>query len=235
MKQWLLAILSCAFISVQAQTVNEVIDKYSAAMGGLEAFNKVSTAKMTGTLTTSGLTMPMTTQVLQGKAMRTDVSANGLTITNVYNNGQGWKINPLAGALTKTEVTGTELIGFKAQASLVNQLMDYKNRGHQVELLRQEEVEGVMTYKIKLVNRDDKKPTFYFINTSDYLLIKSISTKETQGQEYDVETFYSDMKTINGLQFCMSLIQKIKGQLYLSLKWDKIELGVPVDEKIFEK
>jgi hypothetical protein len=235
MKQWLAILFSCVFISVQAQTVDEVIDKYSAAMGGLEAFNKVNTAKMTGTLTTSGLTMPMTTQVLQGKAMRTDVNANGKKIINVYSNGTGWKINPLAGALTKTEVTGAELIGFKAQASLVNHLMDYKNRGHQVELLGQEVVDGINTFKIKLTNKDDNKPTLFFINAANYLLIKSISKKETQGQEYDVETYYTDMRTINGLQFCMFLTQKIRGQVYLSIKWDKIELGMPVDEKIFEK
>ena len=235
MKQWLVILFSCAFISAQAQTVDEVIEKYSAAMGGLDALNKVSSAKMTGMLTTSGLTMPMTTQLVHNKAMRTDVNANGKAIINVYNNGKGWKINPLAGILTKTEVTGTELTGLKTQASLVNHLMDYKNRGHQVALLGQEDIEGIKAFKVKLVNKEDNKPTFYFINTSDYLLIKSISSKETQGQEYDVETFYSDMKIINGLKFFMSLIQKIKGQLYLSIEWDKIELDVPVDEKIFEK
>jgi hypothetical protein len=235
MKQWLVILFSCVFISAQAQTVEEIIEKYSTAMGGLDAFNKISTAKMTGTITTSGLTMPMTTQVIHNKAMRTDVYANGKAIINVCNNGRGWKINPLAGILVKTEVTGNELSGFKTQTSLVNNLMDYKNRGHQVELLGQEDVEGVKTFKVKLINKDDKKATVYFITALDYLLIKSISTKETQGQEYEIETFYADMKTIDGLKFSMSLLQKIKGQLYLSIKWNKIELGVPVDEKIFEK
>jgi hypothetical protein len=235
MKQWLVILFSCVFISAQAQTVEEVIEKYSTAMGGLDAFNKINTAKMTGTITTSGLTMPMTTQVVQNKAMRTDVNANGKAIINVYNNGKGWKINPMAGVLVKTEVTGSELSGFKTQTSLVNNLMDYKSRGHQAELLGQEDVEGVKTLKVKLTNKDDKKATVYFITALDYLLIKSISTKETQGQEYEIETFYADMKTIDGLKFSMSLLQKIKGQLYLSVKWNKIELGVPVDERIFEK
>lgn len=235
MKQWLVILFSCAFISAQAQTADEVIEKYSAAMGSLDAFNKINTVKMTGTITTSGLTMPMTTQIVQNKAMRTDVNANGKAIINVYNNGKGWKINPLAGILAKTEVTGTELSGLKTQTNLVNHLMDYKSRGHQVELLGKEDVEGINCFKIKLTNKEDNKSTLFFIHGVNYLLIKSTARKETQGQEYDVETFYSDMKTVDGLQFCMHLIQKIKGQLYLSIKWNKIELGVPVDEKIFEK
>jgi hypothetical protein len=235
MNKWLVVFFSCAFLNSYSQTTEEVIEKYITAMGGLDAFNKVNTAKMTGTLTTSGLTMLMTTQIVQGKAMRTDVNASGKNIINVYNNGKGWKVNPLAGIPAPTEVTGTELEGLKAQTSLVNHLMDYKNRGHKVELLGQEDVEGVQTFKIKLTNKDDNKATFYFINATNYLLFKSISKKETQGQEYDVETFYTDMKDINGLQFCMSLLQKIRGQIYMSIKWNKIELDVPVDEKIFEK
>ena len=235
MKQWLVILFSCVIISVQAQTADEVVEKYSNAMGGLDAFNKINTAKMTGTITTSGLTMPMTTQIVQNNAMRTDVNANGKAIINVYNNGKGWKINPLAGILVKTEVTGTELSALKTQTSLVNNLMDYKSRGHQVELLGKEDVDGISCFKIRLTSKDDNKPTLFFINTSDYLLVKSTARKETQGQEYDVETFYTSMKAVDGLQFCMYLIQKIKGQQYLSVKWNKIELGVPVDEKIFEK
>ena len=203
MKQWLVILFSCVIISVQAQTADEVVEKYSNAMGGLDAFNKINTAKMTGTITTSGLTMPMTTQIVQNNAMRTDVNANGKAIINVYNNGKGWKINPLAGILVKTEVTGTELSALKTQTSLVNNLMDYKSRGHQVELLGKEDVDGISCFKIRLTSKDDNKPTLFFINTSDYLLVKSTARKETQGQEYDVETFYTGMKAVDGLQFCM--------------------------------
>ena len=233
MKKWLLILLSCAFISANAQTVEEVIEKYSKTMGGLDSFNKVNTAKMSGTITSNGLAMPMITQIVQGKAMRTDVNAIGKTITNVYNNGKGWKVNPVQNIISPVVVVGDELNSFKLQASLVNNLMDYKNRGHKVELIAHEEVDGIKTFKIKLTGRDDNKSTFYFIDTTTFLLLKSISTRETQGKQYDVATYYSDMKSINGLQFSFLLIQKIQGQTFLSVKWDKIELNVPVNEKIF--
>jgi len=235
MKQWFLLVFSFVFINSYAQTADEVITKYSTAMGSLDAFNKVTTVKMTGSMSTSGMVLPMTTQIIQGKAMRTDVDASGTMITTAYNNGSGWKINPLAGVTAKTDVTGAELDGFKMQTYLVNNLMDYKKRGHTVELLGEEMVEGVKTYKIKLTNKDDGKATLYFIMTADNLLLKTISKKEAQGETYDLETYYSDMKKINGLQFSMQLMQKIKGQVYMSIKWDKVELNVPVDEKIFVK
>ena len=234
MKKIFVTLLSFAVISANAQTVDEVIQKYATTMGGLEAFNKVTTAKMTGTLTTQGNVLPFTTQIVNAKAMRTDVAAMGKEVINVYNNGKGWKINPLAGISAATEVTGNELVTLKAQASLANNLMDYKNRGHQVELLGQEDVDSVKAFKIKLTNKEDGKMATYFISTSNYLLIKSIAKREIAGNEYDAETFYTDIKEINGLKFCMHFTQKIEGKILQEVKYQKIELNIPVDEKIFK-
>lgn len=233
MKQFFAALLSFAFLSANAQTADEVIQKYTVTMGGLGAFNKVTTAKITGILTSQGQNLPLTTQIINGKAMRTDVTVGEQSVNNVYNNGKGWKINPFANATAATEVTGPELVTFKTQASLANNLMDYKSRGHQVELLGQEDVEGVKTNKIKLTSKDDGKVTTYFISTTTNLLVKSVSKREVAGNEYDAHTFYSDIKEINGLKFSMHFVQKIANQVLQDVKYEKIELNVPVDEKIF--
>lgn len=233
MKKIFVAVFSVAILSVNAQTVDEVIQKYTTTMGGLDAFNKVTTAKITGILTSQERDLPITTQIINGKAMRTDVTVGELSVNNVYNNGTGWKINPFANTPTATEVTGSELVGFKVQASLANNLMDYKNRGHQVELLGQEDVEGVNTNKIKLTSKGDGKITTYFISTSTNLLVKSVSKREVAGNEYDAHTFYSDIKEVNGLKFSMHFVQKIANQVLQDVKYEKIELNVPIDEKIF--
>lgn len=234
MKRLLFAFVALLSLAANAQTADEVISKYSAALGGLDAFNKVTSAKMTGTVTQQTMDMPITTQIINNKAARTDIEVMGYQIINVYNNGTGWKQNHFAGIETPTEITGTELFDAKAQASLVNHLMDYKSRGHKVELLGQEDVEGVKCYKISLVNKDDNKTTTYYINTGDYLLIKSVTPREMQGQEVEVETFYSDFKEVNGLKFAMTRIQKIMGQDFASIKLDKVELNVKIDENIFK-
>ena len=112
--------------------------------------------------------------------------------------------------------------------------MDYKVRGHEVELLGQEDTEGIKAFKIKLINKEDGKITTYFISSVDYLLLKSVSKREIAGNEYDAESFYTDMKEINGLKFCMHFSQKIEGQVLQEVTYDKIELNIPVDAKIFE-
>lgn len=235
MKKLLLSLLSFAFISVHAQTVDDVIKKYSDALGGLDAFNKVKTVKMTGTISQQGAEIPFTTEIVNGKSMRVDAEFSGQAIVNVYHEGKGWKINPFAGVTTATDVTGSELNDFKAQASIANNLMDYKSRGHKVELMGEEIINGIKTHKIKLTAAEDSRITYFYINSTDYLLAKSVTTRDFGGQTAEVETFYKDMKDFAGLKFSMTRTQEVQGQEFMSITMSNVELNVTVDDKIFQK
>src|SRR6266496_1967124 len=118
MKKIFFAVFSLAMIKANAQTVatvkpemnvDEVIQKYSDALGGLDNFNKIKTAKLTGTVSVQGMNLPITIQIINGSAMRSDVEAMGQSVVNSYKDGKGWKINPFAGAPAATDATGAEL------------------------------------------------------------------------------------------------------------------------------
>ena len=234
MKKLFATVLCFATVSAFAQTADDVIIKYTANMGGLDAFNKISSAKFTGTYSTQGQDFPLTTQVINGKSMRTDIDIMGQSVTNCYANGKGWKVNAFAGAASPTEVSGKELNDFKTQTYLSSALMDYKARGHQAELQGEETVEGIKTFKIKLTSKDDGRVTNYFISVSDYTLIRTTTIREFQGQEMETETWFSDLKEIDGVKFFMSRDSKMQGQIFQTVKYDKIELNTAIDEKIFE-
>lgn len=234
MKKLFAAVLCFATVSAFAQTADDVIIKYTVNMGGLDAFNKISSAKFTGTYSTQGQDFPLTTQVINGKSMRTDIDIMGQSVTNCYANGKGWKVNAFAGAASPTEVSGKELNDFKTQTYLSSALMDYKARGHQAELQGEETVEGIKTFKIKLTSKDDGRVTNYFISISDYTLIRTTTIREFQGQEMETETWFSDLKEIDGVKFFMSRDSKMQGQIFQTVKYDKIELNTAIDEKIFE-
>ena len=237
MKKLFFTFLSLAFLSANAQTADEIIQKYAANLGGLDAFNNIKTAKMTGTYTVQGMDLPLVIQIVNGKAARTDVKieAMNMEIIGVYNNGKGWKQNPAAGVNIPTEVTAAaELNELKMQSMIAPVLIDYKARGHKVELLGQSDVEGIKTYKIKLTFKEDNKVTTYYISNSDYTLIKSESEREMQGQTVNVESFYSDLKEFNGVKFFMTRTQKLNGEVFQTTTLSTVELDIPIDEKIFE-
>jgi hypothetical protein len=235
MKKIFLLALGFAFLSVSAQTVDEVIQKSSAVYGGLDAFNKVKTIKMAGTLTTQGMDLPITIQIINGRATRTDVEVMGSQVIRVYKDGKGWIQNQFAGSPTPTDATADDLADMKAQSMLASALMDYKARGHQVELQGQVDMDGGKVFKIKLTSKDDGKASIYYIKSSDYTLVKLESDREIQGQTVTVETIFSDPKDFNGLKFFMSRSQKINGEEFQAIKFDTVTLNVAIDEKIFDK
>ena len=236
MKNIFLCLLAFAVLSAQGQTADEIIQKYANAMGGIDNFKKAKTLKMSGKVTAQGMDLPISLQIINGRAVRSDVEveATGQKIVSAYKDGKGWKINPFAGAASATDATAEELTDMKVQSFLANQLMDYKGRGGKVELQGQEDVNGAKAYKIKFT-ADDNKVTTYYIDAASSMPVKIVSKRDIMGQEMEVETFLGDVKEVDGLKFNTSLVQKIAGQTFQEIHLDKVELNVPVDEKVFDK
>lgn len=234
MKKIFLLLSAFIFIKAKAQTVDDIIQKYSNAMGGLDNFKMVKTAKLTGTVSVQGNDLPITIQIINNRAMRTDVEAMGQTVTNCYKDGNGWKINPFAGFATATDVTGDELNEFKNQSSLTSQLMDYKARAYKAELSGVEDVNGARAYKIQLTTENNKTETYY-IDSVTTLLTRFTGTRNMMGQDMEIETDFADVKDFGNLKFSMSRTVKAGGQTIQELHFDKVELDIPIDEKIFDK
>jgi hypothetical protein len=242
MKKYFFALAALAVLKANAQSnanmkslsADEVVQKYTAAMGGLDNYNKIKTVKFSGTVTAQGYDLPVSMQVINGHAVRTDVDVMGQQIVSSYKDGKGWKINPFQGAATATDATADELSEFKNQSSLASPLMDYKKRGYTIESQGQESVDGKNAYKLKLTT-DDKKETIYYIDASTFLPIKSTMTRDLNGAPTTVEWYYNDFKDFNGVKIAMSRTQKANGQVFQDIKLDKVEVDSQIDEKIFDK
>jgi len=186
MKKIFFGLLASIALSSQAQTADDIIQKYANAMGGLDNINKIKTVKMSGTVSAQGMDLPLTIQIINGKAMRSDVQVMGQAVVNSYKDGKGWKINPFAGAATATDATETELGDMKAQSSLASQLMDYKARGYKVELQGQEDVNGAKAYKIRLTEPGNKETTYY-VDATSFMAVKVMGKRKVMGQDMEIE------------------------------------------------
>lgn len=231
----LIAFFSIVSFLADAQTVEEVIQKCITKHGGPDDTQKIKTAKLTGTATAQGNTLSLTIHIINGRAIRSDIEVMGTRIISVYKDGKGWRINPKTGSETPEDLSGPELTELKNQSTMASHLMNYKAAGHQVELLGQEDVDGKKAFKVKLTNKEDGKVTTYYIDAADYSIIKSIADREFAGNVFPVETWYSDIKDFNGFKFYMTRIQKLEGQEIQAIRFESLELGIPIDEKIFEK
>jgi hypothetical protein len=146
----------------------------------------------------------------------------------VVNLKKGWDFMPFRGQTSPEEVSDEQLKSSQGLLDLQGLLVNYKEKGSQVELLGKENVSGAECFKLKLTNKIGKVYTL-FIDTKSYYRVKWIYKSYSANGEVDTEVTYGDYKkTADGYVF--PFLQTIESG---SIVFKTIEINQPVDEKIF--
>jgi outer membrane lipoprotein-sorting protein len=229
---FLVAAVSTA--TVKAQTADEIINKHIQAIGGLDNWKKVSSVVQNGSMTVQGMELNITITVLNNKGSRQDINAMGMNNYIIITPTEGWRFFPIQGQQAPEAMTADDVKesqdGLDAQGTLV----DYKAKGHSVELLGKEDVDGTECFKLKVTHKGGKTDT-YFIDPTTYYLVKSISVMKANGQEAELSTSYSNYQKLpEGIVVPMSLNIPLGPGFNVDLTISKVEINKAVDESIFK-
>jgi len=207
-------------LTAQAQTVDEVIQKHIQARGGLQKLKAIKSVKVTGKFTPAGLgqEIPITVQQKRPGSSRFDATFQGQTLVQAYDG---------------ETMAGDELKDAIEQADIDGPLVDYKEKGHTVELLGKEDFEGSPVYKLKVTLKGGDV-RYIYIDAASNLELKMTSKRKTPGGETEVDSFSGNYKSVNGIMFPFSVENKSGSQLISQFAIDKIELDVPIDNAVFK-
>jgi outer membrane lipoprotein-sorting protein len=227
--------VSSFFIALQisAQTVDEIIAKNIEARGGMEKIKAVKSLKMTGLMTARGQVMPFSVQMERPNSVRVEFTFQGKAVIQAYDGENGWKVMPFVGTPGPTKMTERDLRDIEEQADLDGPLVDYKSKGHSVEFLGKEDLEGVQVYKLKLTLKNGNVRTID-VNSSTNLELETSSKQMNQGQEIEVDAFLRDYKDTDGLMMPYSIEQKVAGETVSSFTVEKVEMNVDLDDALFK-
>ena len=231
LKFLLLAIASVVFLNVaNAQTADEIIAKHIDAMGGVERLLALKTSVAEANLDIQGMAIPVKMTQVHNVGSRIDITAMGLENFIIQTPTEGWTFMPIQGQ-AKPEPTPAEVVKETSDAlDLQGSLLNYKEKGHTVTLLGKEDFEGVDCFKLKVVCKNGMELT-NFIDPDSYYIIKTIIKSKASGKEVEeTQTFSNFTKLDSGYVFPMAMTGFGPGELKIS----KMELNVPVDEKIFK-
>jgi hypothetical protein len=216
-------------VTSKAQTADEIVSKHLTALGGVDAWKKVNSVTTEGSLQVQGADVAVTLTVLNGKGMRQNISVMGMTGYQIVTPTGGWNFMPFQGQAKPEAITEDDLKESIDQLDAQGPLVDYKAKGHTIELLGKEDVEGTEAYKLKLTYKGGKTET-YFIDPASYYILKSVTKQKANGQEVEVATTYANYtKLPEGIVVPMSITLPF-GEMTVS----KVEINKPVDEKIFK-
>lgn len=227
--------LSFAGAGVFAQTANDIIGKYVAAMGGKEKMLKLNSVYEEITTTMMGQEIPGKVWIINNKGMRTEMTVMNQKIISVMTRDTGWMVNPLMGSSTPQPLPSAQIKQSASRMDLRGQLMDYAAKGYTATLLGKEAVNGKESYKIKLAKAGEQSFTF-FIDASTYLLSKIETNVQAGGASMNTEIEMSDYKkTPEGYTFPFTTTININPGGEIKSTVNKLTVNPTVDPAIFLK
>lgn len=201
----LLAIMVIGFSYAQDLTADQIVNKYIDAIGGKAAWSKVNSMVMKGTLKVQGAEVTVTITTLDKKGMKQDISIGGMDGYNIITVDSGWNYFPWQGQKVPEPVTADDLKQGQDQLDIQGNLIDYAAKGHTVELLGKDDVDGVEAYKLKETLKSGKVETIY-IDPESFLIIRDVVKMKANGQEVEAKTDLSNYKKLpEGIVIPMSL------------------------------
>lgn len=232
---WIAFAALVAVSPVSAETLDEILDKHWVAQGGKDKLAAIQTVKMTAKQVAGPQEVPITMYWKRPNKFRLEINFQGMTGIQAYDGDTAWMLMPFMGKTDPEAMTGDDKKGMEEQSDMIEgPLFNWKEKGHQAELVGKEAVEGTEAWKIKLT-RKGGDVTYTWLDAESMLAIKQEGKRKRGEQELEFESSMGDYKEVNGVMFAHSMEQKAKGAPQgATFTIEKIELGVAIPDSMFK-
>lgn len=241
MKLWLISTLCLVAPTIlTAGEVDDILDKHWEALGGKKAIAAIKSLEFEGKIVINmgggGMEIPMKMKMKDGNKVRFEVTFQGQTMTQSLNGDKGWKVNPMMGSSSPEDLTDAEIKEMKKQADFPGELYDYKAKGVTIEYKGKVDVEGTETFHLAATNKDGDS-TQYYIDTENYILIKSSGKQMQNGMEMEADNYFSDYKAVNDIMVAhsMTIQPKVDGAPKTELRFDSVKINPSVEDAYFSR
>jgi len=232
----LVALLCAAAAAAPAQTVDEIVARNAAARGGATTWRAVQSLKCTGSMDVGkGMQVPFRLELKRPRRMRLEFDFAGATAVQTYDGAAGWKLTPHLGRAEAEPLSMAELAVAAGQAELDGPLIDYATKGHRLELLGHESVDGRDSFKLELTLKGGAVRTLY-VDAETGLEMQVEATQTLRGEPKLLRTRFGDYKTVGGLRVPHVLESRLEGAPYShKLTIASVEVNAPMADARFGK
>jgi hypothetical protein len=234
MKSSLLCIISLlGLLNTKAQTADDIIKKWTNAMGGPEKLASIKTIYTENEIGVMNNPAAGKTYIVNGKGFKSVIDLSGQLIIDCYTVNGGWSINPLAGQPTAVNMPDAQVKLGQLSLDAAGPLYNYGSKGSKVELLGKEDLKGNSAYKIKLTTASGTE-VVYYISDSSYYIVENVAKMNVNGQDIEITTALSDYrKTAEGFIMPYASVLDFPG-LTIVFTVKKIEINKEIDPVIFD-
>jgi hypothetical protein len=216
-------------------TVDEIVAKHLAARGGREALAAVKTLRMSGRATAGpGRSAVVRREIARPGKIRTEFVFQGTTGIYAFDGTSGWRVSPLDGSLDAEPLPDDEAASSAEQADIEGPLVDWKAKGHKVELVGTSTLPGGPAHELKVTLKSGA-PRRVFVDAATGFIVRVESTRRVRGHDVVLETDFGDYRKSDGVAFPHSIEGSARGRPNrLRIVVDSIEVNPKLDESRFK-
>ena len=226
----------------QAQTLAEVIAHNTEAMGGEQAIEAVQSVSVSLHIVDPDFAVDGVYRAARPGKMRIDINADGKNVyTEAYDGKRGWQRKgegqPIVDESEKATATlrhGVELPGH------LFGLHEMSERGHKLELVGREKIDGTEYYALRLTLADGYTTSLY-VDPQSWLITRRRDERplhvDIDPTPTTIEQRMSDFRKVNGITFSFANTETdLKtGKLLETTSIRDITVNPPIDPSAFEK
>lgn len=227
----LLSILCIAALSmnfVVAQTADEIIEKHLNVLGGIDKLKTVQTVSMEGKINANGMEIGMNMLTAKNKGFKMTIEVMGMKGWTIMTPDSGWVFMPFQGQTKPDAMTADQLKEGKDQLDLEGELVNYKEKGHTVEYLGMDDVEGTDCHKLKVLTKSGNTH-YILIDPNSFHMVRRISKQKADGKEFEMQMDFANYKEVEGGYLFPHTVTSMGGPV----EFTKITVNGALDDNAF--
>jgi outer membrane lipoprotein-sorting protein len=215
--------------------VDEIVASNLEARGGVERIRALQSIRQAGTVTASGgREAQIVREIKRPDRFRLEFRYQGTTSVFAHDGDTGWQVAPLQGQFEpRVMPPEADAAGAADQRDIEGVLVDWREKGHVVELVGREALPGGEAFKLEISMSDGGVRTDY-VDVESRQVVRSDVTRLMQGHPVQLQNTFSDFREVDGLVFPFRIETRAADRPeVLTITVEDIELDPELDDADF--
>ncbi len=217
-----------------AQTVDEIVAKHLAARGGAARIAAIETLRMTAKARgQGGREAIVIREVKRPGRLRLEFTAQGVTGVYAHDGERAWRVSPFDGRLEPEPMPPESARAAIEWGDIDGPLVDWRAKGHLVELAGRESREGREAWKLRVTLKGGDVRHLY-LDERSFLHVRTDARRTVAGRPIEMETTFGDYRETAGVQFPHAIgVGARGGPRRLGILVQTIEVNPALDDARF--
>jgi len=222
---------------LHALTVDELVARNVEARGGMAKLQAIQSLRLTGTVVFGagdGRMEATFGRLLKRPGMiRTEFTLQSLTAVDAYDGREAWSLEPFEGRRDAQKTSADEAKTQAREADIDGPLAFWREKGHRVEYLGTEDVDGTPAHKLR-ISLKDGDVLYVYLDPDTFLTIREVTETRIRGVEIVRETDFGSYEQVAGVWLPFSIESGGKGHPRgVRATIERAEANVAIDDAPF--